>query len=93
MYVIGECQYSNVNLQTSKFVHRRYIRKLVDRMSGRSFRWRRKSNGPRTVPCGTPMVIMVYDDVAPLTTTCWVRPIRNISIHVAQKYRNNLVYE
>ena len=26
---------------------------------------------------------MVDDDVAPLTTTCWVRPIRNVSINVA----------
>ena len=26
---------------------------------------------------------MVDDDVAPLTTTCWVRPIRKVSIHVA----------
>ena len=25
---------------------------------------------------------MVDDDVAPLTTTCWVLPIRKVSIHV-----------
>ena len=26
---------------------------------------------------------MVDDDVAPLTTTCWVLPVRKVSIHVA----------
>ena len=26
---------------------------------------------------------MVDDDVAPLTTTCWVLPIRKVTIHVA----------
>ena len=26
---------------------------------------------------------MVDDDAAPLTTTCWVLPIRKVSIHVA----------
>ena len=35
---------------------------------------------------------MVDDDAAPLTTTCWVLPIRKVSIHVAIEC-NNLVYE
>ena len=44
---------------------------------------RRKSSVPRTVPWGTPEVTMVDDDVAPLTTTSWVLPVRKVSIHVA----------
>ena len=31
----------------------------------------------------TPEVTTVDDDVAPLTTTCWVLPVRIVSIHVA----------
>ena len=39
---------------------------------------------------------MVDDDVAPLTTICWVLPIRKVSIRVAidpHIYHNSLVYE
>ena len=59
-------------------------RKLVDRLSGRSFMLRRKRSGPRMVPWGTSEVTMVDDDVAPLTTTCCVLPIRKASILVAK---------
>ena len=38
---------------------------------------------------------MVDDDVAPLTPTCWVLPIRKVSIHVAidPEIAYYLVYE
>ena len=37
----------------------------ADIHSGRSFLKARKSNGPRTVPCGTPEETAVWSDVAP----------------------------
>ena len=39
----------------------------------------KNSNGPNTVPCGTPLMTAAGDDVKPSHTTRWVRPERNAS--------------
>ena len=38
--------------------------------SGRSLIKTRKSRGPKTVPCGTPLSTWMLSDVAPFTVTC-----------------------
>ena len=36
----------------------------------------KNSNGPRTVPCGTPLMTGMFSDAAPSTKTCCVRLVR-----------------
>ena len=47
---------------------------------GMSFIYRRNSNGPNTVPCGTPDVTGEYSDFVPSHTTSWRRFVRKDSI-------------
>ena len=47
------------------------------RPSGRSFTYNKNSNGPKTVPWGTPDVTQEGDDVFPSQTTVCCRPIKN----------------
>ena len=51
---------------------------------GRSLMNIRKSKGPRTVPCHTPLTTCTLSEVAPSTTTCWFLSFRNdlIELHV-----------
>ena len=47
-------------------------RTCEDIPSGRSFRYRIKSRGPKTVPCGTPKVTVIDEEETPSRTTCCV---------------------
>ena len=44
--------------------------------SGRSLMNSKNSNGPRTVPCGTPLMTGMFSDAAPSTKACCVRSVR-----------------
>ena len=50
--------------------------------SGKSFINNRNSSGPRTVPCGTPLMTGMLPEVAPSTKTCRVRSVKNASIQL-----------
>jgi len=41
----------------------------------------KKSNGPNTVPCGTPLITAAGADVEPSHTTLYKRPERKAEIH------------
>ena len=62
--------------------------------SGRSLIKRRKSRGPKTIPCGTPLSNWMLSDVAPSTVTSsssssilvypWeTRVLSNYTVHVS----------
>ena len=50
-------------------------------ISGRSLINRTKSIGPRTEPCGTPLITSAYSQSVPLTLTFCLWLVRNSSIH------------
>ena len=54
---------------------------LDSTQTGKSLLNSRKSNGPNTVPCGTPLMTGTLSDVDPSTFTCWFLGDRNDRIH------------
>ena len=54
---------------------------LEDTIDGRSFMCKRKSIGPKTVPCGTPESTSTRPEDTPSTTTHCLRFFRKLEIH------------
>ena len=50
-------------------------------IEGRSFMKKINRVGPKTLPCGTPLVTGLSCDSALLTLTCWILSFRKSSIH------------
>ena len=46
------------------------FRPLDEISSSRSFMYMMKKFGPRTVPCGMPLITFASDEKVPFTTTC-----------------------
>ena len=55
-----------------------------DATSGTSLIYKMNSSGPRTEPCGTPLVTGDHWERQPLTDTCCLRPVRKAPIHVSR---------
>jgi len=53
--------------------------------AGRSFRYSMKSNGPRTVPCGTPEVTCIDGEEIPSRTTFCVLFVRKLLTHLCSE--------
>ncbi len=49
--------------------------------SGKSFMYKMKSKGPRTLPCVTPLTILQRSESTPQTLTCWDLFSRKELIH------------
>ena len=49
---------------------------------GKSLMKMLNKTGPRTLPCGMPLVTSHVSDVFSFTTTRWLRPVRYVSIHL-----------
>ena len=47
-----------------------------------SLMYSKNISGPRTMPCGTPDVTITGEDCVPITTTVWVLPQSQNSIHL-----------